>query len=208
MIICILLIVRSLTVSNAALTLMARKKLIISGRLGEYSQASAENAGRVVHWISQRIQKWEKTGQELSLKLPTSDFVTAHAEGRLAFEMKVWKKIRDDWNKLWRDYDKCDRETFRENYQRVVRDIRSWIERKLTDEERVRMLSALRQLRYQKRNSKSLKTKNITIRVDRDTYEAAMAGLPGGSKTQIIIRLLQQFTNDSTFRSDILQKVS
>jgi hypothetical protein len=190
---------------------MPRKKLIISGRLGDFSNASLENADRVVLWISQRFLKWETTGETLGIRpscTPHKSNKPGNPEETLSVEKKAWDKIRERWNAIWRNAKGTDRETLRENYQSAVRDIRAWIEEKLTDAERVRMLAALRQQRFQKRNAKSIKSKTITIRIDRDVYEAAMDGLPDGNKTRIVIQLLQRFANDEALKHEILGELA
>jgi hypothetical protein len=186
---------------------MPRKKLIISGRLGDFSMSSFENADRVVSWITKRFSKWEKSGKPLELKPLAIGTRPNRDEERLLIEKNRWGTILGKWNALFPPTRK-DRESLREDYQLVIREIRAWIEDKLTDQERVRMLATLRQHRFQKKHSKSLKIQTITIRLDRATYDSAMSGLSGIKKSEIISLLLQRFTNDQSLRSEILGQLS
>jgi len=179
-----------------------KKKLIISGRLGDGFPATYRTTQYVIHWISVRLHRWRTLDDPLAIKpLPNQD-ARASATPMELLE-KEWKGLIERWNEFHSKRYASD-EHFRRDYQDLSRRLRLWLDDRLTDEERARLLNALRQRRYQERNSKKIAKRTITIRVDRPAYEAATSGLPERQKAMIVARLLQRFASDEALRREVL----
>lgn len=181
---------------------MARKKTIISPRIGEFSQVGVNNTSRVIRWISNRFREWENHGREFGLNVSPERLSRCQARDVAKLEKEDWGKILVKWESLWDG--PRDRDDLRDQYAEVIRGLRAWIEERLTDEERVRLLGALRQKRFQARSATRRKNALIGIRVDRDAYDAAMAGIPEGKRARTVSLLLRRFTSDDKLREVVL----
>ena len=182
---------------------MARKKkLIFSGRLGDSLLGSYRTSEYVIRWITRRLHRWRTIEHPLAIK-PLSNQDAQASANPLAFVEKEWRGLVERWDALHSAPPVSD-EQFRWEFQDLSRRLRLWLDDRLTDEERARLLNALRQHRYQERNSKKIAKRTITVRVDRSAYEAAMSGLPERQKATIVSRLLHRFANDEALRFEIL----
>ena len=179
-----------------------KRKLIFSGRLGDSLLASYRTSEYVIRWITRRLHRWRTLGDPLAIK-PFSKQDAQAAANPLAFVEKEWKGLVERWD-AFHSTQYASEEQFRWEFQDLSRRLRLWLDDRLTDEERARLLNALRQHRYQERNSKKIAKRTITIRVDRSTYVAAMSGLPERQKATIVSRLLHRFANDEALRFEIL----
>jgi uncharacterized protein YhaN len=124
----------------------------------------------------------------------------------LALAKKQWARIIEKWDALHSERRALD--DLREIYLDLSQSLRCWIEDQLSDEERTRLLNALRQHRYQARHSKELGSKTVALRVDRLAYEAATTGLPPRQKAIIVSLLLRRFAKDAALRGEILDEGS
>jgi hypothetical protein len=154
---------------------MSRRKPILSKK---FEDQTVGNTVHVVRWLLRNLSSND----------------TEQSPRKDGFE-----RLRKRWTTLWAE----EPSAYRADYQTLVGDLRSWIEQQLTDEEQRRLRNAVRQHRYQQRQSKNGRV-TISIRVDRLAYEAATSGLPDRQRGRIVARLLERFAKDESLRRQIL----